>query len=511
MKKASTVAQKTDSAQGGGGLRLEEREYGTPNIVYMLIDDLGYGDVQYLNPEGRIPTPHMDRLAREGMIFTDAHSNSAVCTPTRYGINTGRYCWRSPLQKSVLWDYEESIVKPDRLTVGKMLQQCGYSTAAFGKWHLGMTWATKDGAKALRSGSNVDFDQPFQNGPRDLGFDYYYGVQAINMGPYCFMENDRTVGIPNVPMHSYGSWKPEALKIPGYELDQALPTITQKAVEYIDARTSEEKPFFLYFPATSVHGPVGPSLAKEWMGRSEMTAYSDLVMQTDWSVGQILQALDRNGLWDDTIVIFTSDNGCAPNEVFALEKYLHDPSYVFRGYKFDLFEGGHHIPYIIRWPGKIEAGSVCNDTICLTDLMATVADILDYELPDDAAEDSFTNLPDLLGIAKEPVREGTVYHSFHGFFSIQERNWKLILHPWSGGYKPPDNIDIEKLPAIQLYDMGKDISETRNLEHRYPNIVKRLKALLQSYFDQGRSTPGEPQKNDEDKEGNRFLSDLRGD
>lgn len=471
--------------------RRNNKKFGKPNIVYLLVDDLGYGDVKCMNPESKIPTPNIDRLSKEGMMFTDAHANAAVCTPTRYGILTGRYCWRSRLKKGVINSHEKALIEPGRLTVGELLQRNGYTTAAIGKWHLGEDWVTKDGKTPAQNGLNVDYSKPYKNGATTKGFDYFFGNPGINMAPFSYMENDHTVGIPSVPVGDIG------LKTPGYELAAVMPTLTKKAVEYIEHQAKQKKPFFLYFPMTAVHGPIVPS--KEWQGKSGLTPYADFVMQTDWSVGQVLDALDRNELAKNTIVIFTSDNGCAPGEALALEKLGHKPSYIFRGYKLDLFEGGHHIPFIVRWPENVKAGSKCNDAICLTDFIATAADILDYKLPENAGEDSVSILPDMLGTAKGPLREATIYNTYSGSLAIHKDNWKLILNPWSGGWsQPPYGTDVSNLAPVQLYDIKKDIAETINLQDKYPDVVKDMTSLLQSYIKRGRSTPGKIQKNDGD-------------
>lgn len=288
-----------------------------PNIVFILIDDLGYGDVSCLNPESKIPTPNMDRIAKEGMMLTDAHSSSAVCTPTRYGILTGRYCWRSRLKKSVIWEHERALIEDGRLTVGKMLQQRGYVTAAIGKWHLGEDWKTTDGKAPEKSGSNVNYALPFKNGATTRGFDHFFGNAAINMAPFCFVENDRTVGVPEI---KFGG----GLRTPGYQLEDVMPAITRKAVEYISEKAKQPRPFFLYLSLTAVHGPIVP--AKEWIGKSGLTPYADFVMQTDWTVGQILAVLDQAGIADNSMVILASDNGCAPGEALALAKFGHKSS-----------------------------------------------------------------------------------------------------------------------------------------------------------------------------------------
>jgi arylsulfatase A-like enzyme len=484
-----------------------------PNIVFVLADDLGYGDVKALNPEGKIATPNMDRLAAAGMIFTDAHSSSSVCTPTRYGVITGRYNWRSRLQSSVQGGLSPRLIEQGRLTVPAFLKQHGYHTAAVGKWHLGMDWALKPGAPKFGDniedgalGWNVDFTKPIANGPNSVGFDYYFGISAsLDMVPYTFIENDRVTALPTVDKQfamMLGRPRGQTRKGPGAEKFDAmdvLPTLTSKAVEYIGQRAADAKagkPFFLYLPLNAPHTPILPT--PEWQGKSGLNPYADFVMQTDATLGAVLDALGKHGVADNTLVIFTSDNGCSPQAKYdELQAKGHDPSYVFRGHKADIFDGGHRVPYLVRWPGKIKPGSNSDQLICLTDLMATCADILGVKLPDNAGEDSVSLLPALLGKADAPLREAVVHHSINGSFSIRQGRWKLELCPGSGGWSAPrpGTEAAKKLPAVQLYDLHSDIGERTNLQERHADVVAKLTTLLEKYVADGRSTPGEPQQN----------------
>ncbi len=468
-----------------------------PNIVYILADDMGYGDIQYLNKECKISTPNLNRLAQGGMIFMDAHSGSAVCTPTRYGILTGRYCWRTIKKSGVLMGYDKPLIAPERMTVGSFLKKQGYYTGCIGKWHLGMDFARKDSTSQTQNETSVDFSKPIANGPVDVGFDYFYGISAsLDMPPYVYIENNRFTAVPTEITKEGGR---EGLTADGFKAVDVLPTITKKAIEYIEQRgkKASDQPFFLYFALSAPHTPIVPS--KEFIGKSKTTQYGDFCEEVDSTVGQVLDAIERSGRADNTIVIFTSDNGCSPAADFPeLAKFGHNPSYIFRGYKADIFEGGHHIPFIVRWPGRVKKASRCDDTICLTDLMATCADILGEKLPDNAGEDSVSILPDLLGTAKGPVREATVHHSINGAFSIRYGKWKLELCPGSGGwsYPKPGKDDTLGMPSVQLYDLSEDIAEKKNVQDKYPDQVKRLTDLLQSYVDRGRSTPGLPQSNE---------------
>lgn len=484
-----------------------------PNIVYILCDDLGYGDVGCLNPDGKIPTPQCDRLAAQGMKFTGAHSSSAVCTPTRYSILTGRYNWRSRLKRGVLGGMSPALIEEDRLTVPAFLKTQGYHTAGIGKWHLGFEWPRKpgtepfhDGIEAGHAGWRVDFTKPIERGPNSFGFDYYFGIAgSLDMIPYTFIENDRVTEIPTedrVFPYMLGRSGSETRKGPGthdFDVMEVLPTLTRKAVEYIEQRAADSKrgePFFLYLPLNSPHTPIAPT--PEWQGKSGLNPYGDFVMQTDATVGAILDVLEQQGIAENTLVIFTSDNGCSPEARFEeLVPMGHNPSYLFRGHKADIFDGGHHIPFIASWPARVQAGGQSDQMICLNDLFATSAEILGVTLPDDAAEDSVSILPILEGRASSPVREAVVHHSLNGSFAIRQGQWKLEICPDSGGWSAPkpNSPEVAGLPPIQLYDMAKDIGETTNVYAEHPDVVKRLTELLEKYVELGRSTPGAPQSN----------------
>lgn len=471
-----------------------------PNIVYILCDDLGYGDVHALNPEGKIPTPNIDRLASQGVSFTDAHSGSAVCTPTRYGVITGRYSWRSKLKSGVLYTDSAPLIPGDRVTVASMLKEKGYRTACIGKWHLGMTFETIDGKP---QGINTcDFSKPIKDGPCARGFDYYFGIPAsLDMEPYYFIENDRVVQPPTRPVEGAkgpGFYR-AGLMAEGFSLEGCLPTLTEKAVGVIDGHAANypDKPLFLYVPFSAPHAPVVPT--DEFKGKGKVGVYGDFVNEVDASVGELLEALERNGMTDNTLVIFTSDNGFSPvADLDNLVKQGHDPCYVFRGHKADIFEGGHRIPFIARWPGRIAPGSTCADMTCLTDLMATAAEITGYDLPDNAGEDSVSILPALLGKTPREGRTDVVHHSINGSFAIRKGKWKLVFCPGSGGWSFPRPKEAVKmgLPPIQLYDMEADIAEEHNLYAERPDVMEELTNLIKSYIARGRSTPGAPQKNE---------------
>ncbi len=468
-----------------------------PNIVVIMADDLGYGDIACLNPAGKIATPHVDRLAQQGMVFTDAHTSSSVCTPTRYGLLTGRYNWRSPLKRSVLWGYSPRLIEPDRLTLPGLLKQHGYRTACVGKWHLGMDWPLADGgiASSDKDGWKVDYTAPIANGPLSVGFDYFYGISAsLDMPPYIYIENDHTVGLPTVEK----TWIRKGPAEKDFEAIDVLPKITEKAVSFIDLQSQQGAgPWLLYVPLNAPHTPILPTA--QWQGKSKLNRYGDFVMQVDDTVGRLLEALDRNGVADSTLVIFTSDNGCSPQANFAeLAKLGHNPSYVFRGHKADIFDGGHRVPFVVRWPGQVKAGSFTDQTVCLTDIFATAAAAVGVEYPDSAGEDSVSLMPVLLDATQQdPLHEAVVHHSINGSFAIRKGNWKLILCPDSGGWSfpRPGSPAAKKLSGVQLFDLAQDIGEQTNLADANPKVVAELTALLEKFVEQGRSTPGERQSN----------------
>lgn len=451
-----------------------------PNIVYILCDDLGYGDAHCMNPQRcKISTPNMDRLAGQGMMFTDTHAGSSVCTPSRYGIMTGRYAWRTRLQRGVLQGESPALIAPGRLTVPKLLETNGYATACIGKWHLGMTLPD---ARHL--------DGPVRDGPTTRGFAYYFGISAsLDMPPFAFIENDRYTEAPT----AIKQWLRRGPAAPDFEAIQVLPTLTRKAVDFIG---KTKTPFFLYLALNSPHTPILPT--DEWKGKSGLGTYGDFVMETDWALGEVMSALEKNGLTGNTLLVFTSDNGCSPAAKPAeLEAHGHFPSAVFRGYKSDIWDGGHRIPYLARWPGVIKAGSTCGQLTCLTDFMATCVDILGVKLPDNAGEDSVSILSLLRG-KDQPVRDRVIHHSIQGRFAIREGRWKLELCPGSGGWgKPGDKAAIKQgLPPIQLYDLTDDIAESKNVQALHPEVVAHLTKLLQQDIAAGRSTPGARQAND---------------
>lgn len=483
-----------------------------PNIIYILCDDLGYGDVKCLNPGGKIATPHMDRLAKEGMTFTDAHSGSSVCTPTRYGVMTGRYAWRSKLQSGVLGGLSPRLIEQGRLTVAHLLKDQGYATACVGKWHLGMDWVKTGDVSELsietpEQVDHVDYTKPITNGPQSVGFDTYFGISAsLDMVPYCFIENDHVAAPPTetmaLAMNAAGgrkSFTREGPGSPGFRGEDVLPAFTRRALKIISekAGTAEKRqPFFIYMPLNSPHTPILPS--EKWQGKSGISLYADFVMETDDAIGQIMRATEEAGIAKDTLIIVTSDNGCSPSADYPkLATFGHNPSGVMRGHKADIFDGGHRVPFIVRWPAKVKADQQSAQLICLTDFMATAADIVGAKLPENAAEDSFSFLPALLGESGKATRQSVIHHSINGSFALREGDWKLELCAGSGGWSDPrpGSAGEKGLPDTQLYNLSNDIAETRNLQGEKPDMVEKMTAELEKMVKSGRSTPGPAQQN----------------
>lgn len=451
-----------------------------PNVILILADDLGWGDPGCYQAESKIKTPAIDALARQGMRFTDAHTPSGVCTPTRYGLLTGRYCWRSKLKKGVLDGYSPALLEPGRLTLASLLKEQGYRTMGIGKWHLGLGTAAR-----------VDYDKPLSPGPLDAGFDRYFGIPAsLDMDPYVYFENNQVVARPTEQIaksemrrHGGGGfWRAGGIA-PGFKHVDVLPKITERADQWI-AEQKPGQPFFLYFPLTAPHTPWMPT--DEFRGKSQVDWYGDFVMQTDATVARVMAALDKAGVAENTLFVFTSDNGShwLPSDI---EKHGHRANAHWRGQKADAWEGGHRVPFIVRWPGKIAAGSKCDATICHVDFLATVAAILGKEIPDGAAEDSHNYLAALRG-EKFTRPAAVVHHSSQGLFAIRQGDWKLIAGLGSGGFSAPQTADPKPDgPQGQLYNLATDPSEKENLWLKEPQKVAELQKLLSKYQSEGRS------------------------
>ncbi len=425
-----------------------------PNIVYILSDDLGYGDVSALNPDSKIKTPNIDKISQEGMVFRDAHSNASVCTPTRYGILTGQYCWRSRIKKGVLLGYSPSLIEETTPTVARFLQNKNYNTACIGKWHLGVDFKLKNGTyhhgepgveftqelRGFKDYESIDFSQPAKGGPLGAGFDYSYILPAsLDFQPYMYLENNLAVEAPtaytegnalNAKMYATGAfWRPGQMA-PSFSFEGVLPTFTNKAVEFIEKQKDADKPFFLYFPMNAPHTPWVPTA--DFKGTSAVEEYGDFVQMVDNQVGQLLHSLEKNGFEENTIVIFASDNGAKWEEAF-IEKFNHRSNFTFRGMKSDVWEGGHHIPFLVKWPEKVKAGTFSDQTISLTDFFATIQNLFETA-ESEKPKDSFSLLSILTEKETTNNRPPVIHHSGSGKFGIRDGDWKYIEGLGSGGF-----------------------------------------------------------------------------
>lgn len=452
-----------------------------PNIVLILCDDLGYGDVRCMAPETcQIATLGIDRIAKQGMIFTDAHSGSSVCTPTRYGLLTGRYSWRTRLQSGVAVGFKPCLIAEDRPTIGSFLKSKGYQTGLVGKWHLDFQYLNPETEVPYQKGKSKlpPVAALIPDGPLDRGFDFFHGFHHAR-------EMEAVVENRTVIEHD--------------ETVNMLPRLITQSVSYIDRRKDSKQPFFLYVPFGSPHTPIVPT--DEWKGRSGMGDYADFVMQTDDGVSQILDAIDRNGFEANTLVIFSSDNGCSKAaNIPALAKYDHPVSGPLRGSKADLWDGGHRVPFVAKWPGRIQAKTKNDQLICLVDFFATIADVLGESLPADSCEDSVSFLPALEGKPVLTKRNGIVHHSVSGHFGYRTKDWKLLLARGSGGWTSPKEQQVDPgVAEAQLYKITNDIAESSNLYAAEPETATRLLELLEADIQEGRSVPGPPSANDTDK------------
>jgi arylsulfatase A len=471
----------------------ERRDSEKPNIVFILADDMGYGDVGCYNPESKIPTPNMDRLATQGIRFVNAHSPAALSTPTRYGILTGRYCWRTRLKEGVILGYDEApLIETGRPTIGSVLQGKGYHTGYIGKWHLGMTWQARDGY-VIRDDKNewkdnpviyqeneqhIDFAKPVTGGPVELGFDYFFGTLGCSTSdpPYCYIEQNQTVGIPSVKSPDeflkLAGFAP-GLMAPGFSLTGVDPDFTEKAIGFIKSHQANKPgdPFFLYLALSSPHNPfLPPDFAK---GKSTEGPRGDLVTVVDWSVGQVLDILKEYGLDKNTLVIVTSDNGAMKGA------NGHKSSGNYRGYKANIWDGGHRVPFIARWPGKIKPGSTSSEVISLSDMFATFSGMVGTDVAEGSGEDSYDVLPAFFGKRQENSDTRVrVFHSGAGYFAIQQGNWKLIDGTKGSGSGKPASTGSPEVQTGQLYNVADDPYETHDLWDSQPEIVQEMKKLL---------------------------------
>jgi arylsulfatase A-like enzyme len=483
-----------------------------PNIVLILADDLGYGDVGCYNDQSRVATANIDRMARQGMKFIDAHSPATVCTPTRYSLMTGQMAFRVPRGGSVFTGVGgPSLIAPERLTLPELLRQKGYATAAVGKWHIGWTFFDKDGQAISGDGvqavEQVDFSRRIEGGPLDHGFDTFFGTACCPTTDwlYAFIDGDQ-IPVPPVgridksalPKHAYSIDCRAGLISPDFPMEEVDLVFLRKSQQFLEehVRSSPDQPFFLYHATQAVHLPSFP--ANAFKGKSKAGPHGDFIHELDWVVGELLATLDRLGVADNTLVIFTSDNGPETTSVVHMRAdFDHDGARPWRGMKRDQWEGGHRIPFIVRWPGKIQPDTTSSQLLCLTDVMATIAAVVDRDLPLDAAEDSFDLLPAFLSQAEKPIRPFILHQAFGGAttLSIRSGNWKYLDHAGSGGNRYENNSGLERfmLPETapdapgQLYDLNSDPGEKINLYLEYPGIVRSLKSMLEATRESGRS------------------------
>ena len=481
-----------DAASSGSNSR--------PNVVLVMADDLGIGDVSPTNPACKIPTPHLAKLAAEGMTFLDAHSTSAVCTPTRYALMTGRYNWRSRLEKGVLGGWSDHLIPADRPTVAHMMRAQGYATAMVGKWHLGWDWARNGETQ-----KDVDFTKPVLNGPDINGFDRYFAHNgSLDMPPYVWVD---TGGVTAVPDRVEGvarkddryGWYRKGPIGSAFHIDEVLPLLFGKAVSYVEERAEAAQggdPFFLYLALPAPHTPIVP--VPPFKDASGLNSYADFVMQVDHHMGELLAAIEAGGIEGETLVVFTSDNGCSPEANFELlRENGHAPCAGFRGHKADIYEGGHRVPLVVRWPGRVPAGKTTGALACLTDVYATLHDLTGAAPAAVGGEDGHSWVPLFEG-EETSGRKTLVSHSVSGHFAIREGPWKLCLAGGSGGWSAPKEKAAKEqgLPPMQLFHLGDDPGERRNLVAEHPERVASLLRTLDEEVRRGRSTPGEPISND---------------
>lgn len=483
----------------GGALAAQ----GPPNIVILYADDMGYGDLGANNPESKIPTPHLDKLAAEGMRFTDGHSSSGICTPSRYALLTGRFHWRK--FHGIVQSFGPPSFDPGELTLPELLKTGGYRNACIGKWHLGWNWddirkhrAAPAPGTAKRNPvyqpGDFDWSKPISGGPLCHGFDYYFGDDVPNFPPYAWFENDRVITGPTEPLTitpetREGHWEARpGPMVKDWDFYQVVPTLGKRAVTWVEEQKGREGPFFLYVPFNSPHAPIVPN--DEFVGRSKAGGYGDFVVQTDAICGDILKALEDNGFADNTLVIFTADNGAEGYLIERIQKFGHYSSRPFRGMKRDLYEGGHHVPFIVRWPGRVKAGSVSHGLISQVDIMATVAAAAGIEVPTDAAHDSFNQLPTWVE-GKPSARTEIVHNTFKGAYAVRRGDWLLVDQKARNGrhagsdrvvpkwYDEKFGYTMSETPG-ELFNLAEDPSQKNNLYAQLPDRVDELKALLQT-------------------------------
>ena len=469
----------------------------TPNVILVMADDLGIGDISPTNSQCKIKTPHLQKMADEGLTFLDAHTPSSVCTPTRYGLLTGRYNWRSRLARGVLSGTSSHLIPAKRPTLGHLMKKAGYHTAMIGKWHLGWDW--------YKNGNKIDFTKPVKNGPDINGFDQYYGhCGSLDMPPYVWVDTgkitappDRVEGVTR-NQDPYG-WYRKGPIGSDFHIAEVLPHLFEKSIAYVSSQADsakQGKPFFLYLALPAPHTPIVP--VPPFKDASGLNPYGDFVMQVDHHMGQLFETLQKTGIDKQTLVIFTSDNGCSPQANFELlQSKGHYPSERYRGHKADIYEGGHRVPFIVRWPEVIPSGQQTKAMACLTDVYATLEALTKQTKGTLGGEDGFNLLPVFKG-KSHSVRDSLISHSIGGSFAIRKGSWKLCLSAGSGGWSAPREAEAKKkgLPSMQLFNLKTDPAESKNLIAEESAKVNELLLLLDLQVKNGRSTPGEPVSND---------------
>jgi arylsulfatase A-like enzyme len=495
----------------------ENIEKSRPNIIFILADDLGYGDLSCTG--GKAPTPFLDSIAKNGVLFNDAHTTSSVCSPSRYSLMTGRYNWRR-LSHGIVWDFAPSLLRNDRITIADYLRTKGYQTHMVGKWHLGHTWKKLPKGqqrmpnnvpedKYTKSGWQFDYTQKALGGPSDHGFDSFYGISAsLDVPPFVYIENGFAEKVPTEQKTIVPRTGPAA---EGFDEYKTLDIFADKSRKVINKACKEDQPFFLFLSLTSPHNPISPS--KRWWGKSKFGRIGDFIMQTDWIVGEVIKQLKTENQLNNTLIMFSSDNGSPFWKNGQSKAVGHHANGRWRGGKSSVYEGGHRVPFLVQWPNKVKGGRVSNSLITLADFFATAADAIGEQsgLKDHVAEDSFSFLPDLIesGTTK---RKNAILHSLDGTFGIRQGRWKLIFSPDSGGWdEPKPKPEADRWTGdnlFQLYDLESDPQEKKNVWQQHPEIVRMLSKAIFRIADNGRSTQGKKQENDVSHPNGKYIKNV---
>lgn len=487
-----------------GAYSCSTKEVIKPNIIVILADDMGYGDICALNRSAKVVTPALDSMVNSGIAFTDAHTNSSVSTPTRYGVLTGRYAFRSRMKKGVLNGYDSLLIENDRETIASLLKNDGYNTGCVGKWHLGLNWGLKDTTKPifeesvrtfLTKTNNVDYAAYIDGGPNSVGFDYSYIMPAsLDIAPYFYIENGKVTNDSYIETPAWrdttarGMWYREGIAADDFDHNKSLQHFTDQSIKFIENASTKEEPFFLYFPLTAPHSPWLPS--KEFRGVSKAGIYGDFICMVDDVVAQIYETLEKTGEAENTIVIFTSDNGSMWTKA-DIKKFGHHANGMLSGTKFDLWEGGHRVPFLVTWPKQIKSSKVCDKIICTTDFLATFADMIGSPLSQNDGEDSYSFWSVITGECTndEPLRPAIVHHSGSGEFGLRMGDLVLIDCNGSGGWTLPESKAPKTKYGCQLYNLKEDISQKNNIAEQFPDKITEMRSILNKYKTSDSSRP----------------------